>query len=59
MTSDKFPRPAHKSTKGEMEGFDSLSLEEMQFMLGLINDGKLKLDVPSGLSEEIKTDEND
>ena len=59
MKSDKFPQPAPKSTKGEIEGFDSMSLEDMRFMLGLVNTGKLKLDVPSGLAEVMKSDEND
>ncbi len=59
MTSDKAPRPKPKSTKGEINGFDSLSLADMQFMLGLVNTGKLKLEVPSGPAEVIKTDDTD
>jgi hypothetical protein len=35
-----------KSTKGEPKGYDSLSLESMQFALGLIKSGKLKLQTP-------------
>ena len=35
-----------KSTKPDPTGYDSLSLESMQFMLGLIHSGKLKLDTP-------------
>lgn len=59
MTSDKAPRPQPKSTKGEIKGFDSMSLADIQFMLGLVNTGKLKLEVPSGPAEVIKADDTD
>lgn len=35
-----------KSVNGDPTDYDSLSLESMQFMLGLIHSGKLKLDTP-------------
>jgi hypothetical protein len=38
--------PIAESAKPGPADYDSLSLESMQFMLGLIKSGKLKLDTP-------------
>jgi hypothetical protein len=38
--------PIVGSAKDDPTDYDSLSLESMQFMLGLIHSGKLKLDTP-------------
>lgn len=41
-----------KSTKGEQKGYDSMSLEDMRFMLGLIKSKKIKLDTQTTKKEK-------